>query len=57
MYKVSNGLSPPLISDTFKYKVMILTIYDTILTFPDLLLKLYFKGPKAYLILVQYYGI
>ena len=57
MYKVSNGLSPLLISDTFKYKVMILTIYDTILTFPDLLLKLYFKGPKAYLILVQYYGI
>ena len=31
-------------------KVVILTICDTILSFPGLLLKLYFMGPKAYLI-------
>ena len=31
-------------------KIVIFTIRDTILSFPDLLLKLYFMVPKAYLI-------
>ena len=38
-------------------KVVILAICDTVLTFPDLMLKLQFKGPKEYLIYVQYCGI
>ena len=53
MYKVSNGLSPPIVSDIF----VTLTIFDLILSFPDLLLGLYFTGPKAYPILVQLSGI
>ena len=31
-------------------KIVIFTIRDTILSFPDLMLKLYFMVPKAYLI-------
>ena len=53
MYKVSNGLSPPVVSNTFTQKVVILTICDLILSFPDLLLGLYFTGPKVCPILVQ----
>ena len=34
-------------------KIVILTICDTILSFPDLLLKLSFMRPKAYIIYVQ----
>ena len=51
MYKISNGLSPPLVSNIFTQKIVTLTIYDLIFSFPDLLLGLYFKGPK-----VQYLG-
>ena len=53
MYKVSNGLSPPVVSNIFTQKIVTLTIYDLILSFPDLLLGMYFTGPKLYLILVQ----
>ena len=53
MYKVSNGLSPPIVSK----KIVTLTIFDLILSFPDILLSLYFTGPKAYPILVQLSGI
>ena len=38
-------------------KIVTLTIFDLILSFPDLLLGLYFTGPKAYPILVQLSGI
>ena len=51
MYKISNGLSPPLVSNIFPQKIVTLTICDLIFSFPDLLLGLYFKGPK-----VQYLG-
>ena len=57
MYKVSNGLSPPIVSNTFTQKIVTLTIFDLILSFPDLLLGLYFTGPKAYPILIQLSGI
>ena len=57
MYNVSNGLSPPLVSNIFTEKNVILTIFDLIPSFPDLLLGLYFTGPKAYPILVQLSGI
>ena len=53
MYKVSNGLSPPVVSNIFTQKIVTLTIYDLILSFPDLLLGMYFTGPKLYLVLVQ----
>ena len=53
MYKVSNGLSPTVVSNIFTQKIVTLTIYDLILSFPDLLLGMYFTGPKLYLILVQ----
>ena len=58
MYKVSNRLSPPIVSNIFtKKKIVTLTILNLILSFPDLLLGLYFTGPKTYLILVQLSGI
>ena len=57
MYKVSNGLSPPIISNILHTKIVTLTIFDLILSFPDLLLGLYFTGPKTYPILVQLFGI
>ena len=53
MYKVSNGLSPPVVSNIFTQKIVTLTMYDLILSFPNLLLGMYFTGPKVYLILVQ----
>ena len=40
MYKVSNGLSPHLVSNIFRQKVLTLTICDLILSFPDVLLGL-----------------
>ena len=46
LYKVSNGLSAPVVSNIFTQKIVILTICDLILGFPDLLLSLYFMGPK-----------
>ena len=57
MHKVSNGLSPPIISNIFTQKIATLTIFDLLLSFLDLLLGLYFTGPKAYPILVQLSGI
>ena len=57
MYKVSNGLSPHIVAIFLPKKIATLTIFDLILSFPDLLLGLYFTGPKAYLILVQLSGI
>ena len=53
MYKVSNGLSPPVVSNIFTQKLVTLTSCDLTLSFPDLLLGLYFTGPKVYPILVQ----
>ena len=53
MYKVSNRLSPPLVKNIFRKKIVSLTICDLILSFPDLLLGLYFTGPRVYHILVQ----
>ena len=53
MYKVSNGLSPPVVRNIFTQKNVTLTICDLILNFPDLLLGLYFTRPKVYPILVQ----
>ena len=56
MYNVSNGLSPPVVSNIFKQEIVTLTTYDLILSFPDLLLGLYFTGPKVYPIIVQLSG-
>ena len=56
MYNVSNGLSPPVVSNIFKQEIVTLTTYDLILSFPDLLLGLYFTGPKVYPIMVQLSG-
>ena len=56
MYNISNGPSPPVVSNIFTQKIVILTICDLILSFPDLLLDLYFTGPKVYPILVQLSG-
>ena len=56
MYNVSNGLSPPVVSNIFKQEIVSLTTYDLILSFPDLLLGLYFTGPKVYPIMVQLSG-
>lgn len=47
MFKVSSGLSPPLISDILKHKIFILTICDKIFSFPDLFLKLCFMEARA----------
>ena len=57
MYKVSNGLSPHVVSNIFTQKIVTLTIFDLIVSFPDLLLGLYFTGSKAYPILVELPGI
>ena len=35
MYKVSNGLSPPLVSNIFTQKIVSLRICGLILSFPD----------------------
>ena len=56
MYNVSNGLSPPVVSNIFKQEIVTLTTYDLILSFPDLLLGLHFTGPKVYPIMVQFSG-
>ena len=56
MYNLSNGLSPPVVSNIFKQEIVTLTTYDLILSFPDLLLGLYFTGPKVYPIMVQLSG-
>ena len=56
MYNVNNGLSPPVVSNIFKQEIVTLTTYDLILSFPDLLLGLYFTGPKVYPIMVQLSG-
>ena len=57
MYNVSNGLSPPVVSNIFKQEIVTLTTYDLILSFPDLLLGLYFTGPEVYPIMVQLSGL
>ena len=54
MYKVSNRLSPPLVRNIFRKKIVPLTICDLILSFPDLLLGPYSTVPKVYPILVQW---
>ena len=54
MYNASNGLSPPIASNIFTLKNC--HPYN-LLSFPDLLLGLYFTGPKACPILVQLSGI
>ena len=56
MYKVSNELSPPVVSNIFTKKVVTLTICNLILSFPDLLLGPYFTRPKVYPILAQLFG-
>ena len=56
MYKVSNRLSPPVVSNFLHRKIFTLTICDLILSFPELLLDLYFRGPKVFHILVQLSG-
>ena len=56
MYKVSNGLSLPVVSNTYTQKIVTHTICDLILNFPDLLLGLHFTGPKLYPILMQLSG-
>ena len=53
MYKVSNGLSLPVVSNAYTQKIVTHTICDLILNFPDLLLGLHFTGPKLYPILIQ----
>ena len=48
MYKVSNRLSPPVFSNIFtQKKISTLAIHDLILSFPDLLLGLYFTFLKT----------
>ena len=49
MYKVSNGLSSSVITDIFKHKHSLSYNLRHISQFSDLLLKLYFMGPKAIL--------
>ena len=57
MYKESNGLSPPVVSNIFtQKKIVTLTICDLFLSFPDLFLGLYFTELKVYPILVQLSG-
>ena len=56
MCNVNNTLSPPVVSNIFTQKIVTLTTYDLILSFPDLLLGLNFMGPKVYPILVQLSG-
>ena len=56
MYKVSNGLPPPVVSNILHTKIVTLTICDLIHSFLDLVLGLYFTGPKVYPILVQLSG-
>ena len=56
MYKVSNGLSPSVVSSIFTQNIVPLTICDLILSFPDLLLGLFFTGPNIHPILVQLSG-
>ena len=55
MYKVAgyHRFYPAIYSDE---KIVTLTICDLIRSFPDLLLGLYFMGPKLYPILVQLFG-
>ena len=53
MYKVSNWLFLPLISDIFKHKNSHPYNVCLILSFLDLLLKLYLMELIAYVILVQ----
>ena len=53
MYKVSNVLSPPVVSNIFTQKIVTVTICDLIFSFPDLLLALHFTGSKVYSTLVQ----
>ena len=57
MHKVTNGLSPLIVSNIFTQKIVTLTVFDLILSFLNLLLGRYFTGPKAYPILVQLSGI
>ena len=57
MYNVNNGLSPPVVSNIFKQEIVTLTTYDLILSFPDLLLGLYFTGPEVDPIMVQLSGL
>ena len=56
MYKVSHGLSPPVVSNLLHKKIVTLTICDLIHSFLDFLLGLYFTGPKVYPIVVQLSG-
>ena len=56
MYKVSHGLSPPVVSNLLHKKIVTLTICDLIHSFLDFLLGLYFTGPKVCPIVVQLYG-
>ena len=56
MYKLSNGLSPPVVSNILHKKIVSLTICDFIHSFLDFLLGLYFRGPKVYPILVKLSG-
>ena len=56
MYKVSNVLSPPVVSNIFTQKIVTLTVCDLIFSFPDLLLALHFTGSKVYSTLVQLSG-
>ena len=56
MQKVSNGLSPPLISNISRQNIVAATICDLILSFLDLFLGLYLMGPKVYSILVRLFG-
>ena len=43
------GYFPLLSGICLNTKIVFLTIWDTILSFPDHLVKLHFMGPKAYL--------
>ena len=56
MYKVSHGLSPPVVSNLLHKKIVTLTICDLIHSLVDFLLSLYFTGPKIYPIVVQLSG-
>ena len=53
VYILSNGLSPPVVSNVLTQKIVTVTICDLIMSFPDLLLGLHFLEPKVYPILVQ----
>ena len=50
MQKIFDGGQVMFAVTCLSTKIVIFTIRNTILSFPDLLLKLYFMGPKAYLI-------